>query len=265
MLGTGEAMVTKCYDTCFLLENGGAYYLVDAGGGNGILTQLEKAGVEYPRLLEMFVTHAHSDHLLGALWVVRAFAELMLDGKYGGSFTVRCHDEAAHVLRAICAMLLPPKLLQYIGDGKPIGIREVKSGERLQVIGMELEFFDIHSVKAKQFGFSAILPGGKKLVCLGDEPFNEANGKYVESADWLLTEAMCLDEDAERFKPYEKFHSTALDAARTARRLNVKNLLLYHTVDNDLGNRRERYTREAKRAFGGGVYVPDDLEIIDLG
>ena len=28
--------------------------------------------------------------------------------------------------------------------------------------------------------------------------------------------------------------------------------------------RKERYTEEAKQAFRGGVYVPDDLDVIDL-
>lgn len=45
MLGTGNALVTRCYNTCFTLHSmGGALMLVDAGGGNGILTQLERAG-----------------------------------------------------------------------------------------------------------------------------------------------------------------------------------------------------------------------------
>ena len=42
MLGTGHAMVTQCYNTCFAIENNGEYFLVDAGGGNGIMSQLEK-------------------------------------------------------------------------------------------------------------------------------------------------------------------------------------------------------------------------------
>ena len=32
MLGTGNAMVTKCYNTCFALRNEEEYFLVDAGG-----------------------------------------------------------------------------------------------------------------------------------------------------------------------------------------------------------------------------------------
>ena len=38
MLGTGHAMVTKCYNACFALRMGERYFLVDAGGGNGIQT-----------------------------------------------------------------------------------------------------------------------------------------------------------------------------------------------------------------------------------
>ena len=39
MLGTGNATVTKCYNTCFILKTKETVLLVDAGGGNGILNQ----------------------------------------------------------------------------------------------------------------------------------------------------------------------------------------------------------------------------------
>ena len=38
MLGTGNAAVTRCYNTCFALRTSQGTLLVDAGGGNGILT-----------------------------------------------------------------------------------------------------------------------------------------------------------------------------------------------------------------------------------
>lgn len=41
-LGTGNATATKCYNTCFLLEADGDFLLVDAGGGNTILSRLER-------------------------------------------------------------------------------------------------------------------------------------------------------------------------------------------------------------------------------
>ena len=72
MLGTGNAHATRCYNTCFTLHSsGGALLLVDAGGGNGILAQLEKAGLEFADIKDVFVTHAHTDHLLGVVWLIR--------------------------------------------------------------------------------------------------------------------------------------------------------------------------------------------------
>ena len=120
------------------------------------------------------------------------------------------------------------------------------------------------SDKEKQFGFRAIMPGGATLVCMGDEPCNRANYPIARGADWLMCEAFCLYKDRDVFKPYEKFHSTARDAGAVAAELGVKNLLLYHTEDKTLATRRTEYTREAAQSFKGNIFVPDDLETIDI-
>ena len=65
MLGTGNAMVTNCYNTCFVLRDEKGYFMVDAGGGNTVLHQLEQAGIDWQDIHTMFVTHKHIDHLLG--------------------------------------------------------------------------------------------------------------------------------------------------------------------------------------------------------
>ena len=46
--------------------------------------------------------------------------------------------------------------------------------------------------------------------------------------------------------------------------LGVKNLILYHTEEKTLDNRKENYTREAAENFKGRIFVPDDLEVIEL-
>ena len=51
-----------------------------------------------------------------------------------------------------------------------------------------------------------------KLTCCGDEPYNDSERMYAQKSRWLLHEAFCLYEDADRFKPYEKHHSTVKDA-----------------------------------------------------
>ena len=65
-------------------------------------------------------------------------------------------------------------------------------------------------------------------------------------------------------RPYDKHHSTALDAGKQAEVLGVKNLVLYHTEDTSLATRKAAYTAEAKIHFHGNAYCPDDLETLPL-
>ncbi len=262
MLGTGNAMCTRCYNTCFYLRTPGGGMMVDAGGGNGIFRQLHKAGITFEEVHHLFVTHVHTDHILGVIWMIRKISPMMNHGRYVGKLHIYCHDEVARTLRAIVQMLIPAKICRAIDD--TIIIREVTDGEQIKVDDMDVTFFDIGSTKTKQFGFSALLPDGRRLTCLGDEPYNERSEKWVRDCDWLLCEAFCLYKDREQFRPYDKHHSTALDAGRLAQELKVKNLLIYHTEDTHLTTRRETYTAEAKRNFTGGVVVPDDIETVNL-
>ena len=81
-LGTGCAMVLKRYNTCFLLEQDSNRLLVDAGGGNEVLVRLDKLGVPITSIGGMFVTHSHSDHILGTPWVIRAVGTAMAEQGY---------------------------------------------------------------------------------------------------------------------------------------------------------------------------------------
>ena len=66
------------------------------------------------------------------------------------------------------------------------------------------------------------------------------------------------------FKPYEKHHSTVADAAQLATQLGVSHLVLWHTEDRHIKERKALYTAEARAYYTGDLYVPDDLEVIAL-
>ena len=262
MLGTGSAMVTNCYNTCFILKCNEECFLVDAGGGNGILAQIDMANVNWQSIKNMFVTHSHTDHIIGVVWIIRKISSLMLENKYIGNFNIYCHDEAAETINSICKLTLAKKFLSCVNTR--IFINYVNNGDILETDNIKIQFFDIHSDKTKQFGFTAVFPSRKTLVCLGDEPYNNKCVEFVKGKDYMLCEAFCLYEQRDIFKPYEKFHSTVLDAGKLAESLEIKNLVLYHTEDKNLDTRKIRYTKEAKQYFSGNVYVPDDLEVIDI-
>ena len=50
-----------------------------------------------------------------------------------------------------------------------------------------------------------------------------------------------------------------------AEKLGVKNLVLYHTEDKSIATRKQAYTAEAKEYYHGNVFVPDDLDVIEIG
>ena len=54
------------------------------------------------------------------------------------------------------------------------------------------------------------------------------------------------------------------EAAQKAKTLEVKHLVLYHTEDETLPCRKALYTEEAQAYYHGPIYVPDDLEVIDI-
>lgn len=262
MLGTGNATVTRCYNTCFVIKDGKTMLLTDAGGGNGILSQLEKADIALTDLHHMFLTHTHTDHILGAVWVARMIMQKQNNGTYQDVFRIFSHEKALRVLEDICRMTLPKKVLTQLGKG--VLLCEVKDGDEFHADDIRIQCFDIHSTKEKQFGFRATLSDGTTIACLGDEPYNAQNRPYVENVDWLMCEAFCLYRDRDIFKPYEKHHSTALEAGKLASELNVKNLILYHTEDKCLNRRKQLYSEEAHQHFKRNVFVPDDLENIPL-
>ena len=265
MLGTGNATVSQIYNTCFVLQTPSTLMLVDAGGGNGILAQLKKVNVQISDIHHLFVTHAHTDHVLGVIWVIRMVAQCK---GYEGLLHVYGNDKVMKVIKTIIDMILAKKQLAKVAER--VVFHQLEDGDCFEVGDMKLECFDIQSTKEKQFGFRAELPSsddsGKPLVlaCLGDEPYNELNRRYIVGTDWMMCEAFCLYADRDTFKPYEKCHSTALDAGKLAEELGVKNLILYHTEEKTLANRKENYTREAAENFKGRIFVPDDLEVIEL-
>lgn len=265
MLGTGNATVSQIYNTCFVLQTPSTLMLVDAGGGNGILAQLKKINVQISDIHHLFVTHAHTDHVLGGIWVIRMVAQCK---GYEGLLHVYGNDKVIKVIKTIIDMILAKKQLAKVAER--VVFHQLEDGDCFEVGDMKLECFDIQSTKEKQFGFRAELPSSDEsdkplvLACLGDEPYNEQNRRYIVGADWMMCEAFCLYADRDTFKPYEKCHSTALDAGKLAEELGVKNLILYHTEEKTLANRKENYTREAAENFKGRIFVPDDLEVIEL-
>lgn len=262
LLGTGNASVTQCYNTCFVLSQGKRHFLIDAGGGNQILARLKETGISLEDIHDIFITHEHIDHLLGLMWLIRMMGQQINQGAYEGKVRIYCHSDLVRTIITIAELTIQKKVLRHIG--KSILLIPLEDGDTKKILDCQVTFFDIGSTKTRQFGFTLQTAEGQKLSCCGDEPYNPCQEQYVRGSDWLMHEAFCLYSQVEEFRPYEKHHSTVKEACIVAEKLTIQNLILYHTEDKNLHNRKNLYTEEGRRYYKGNLYVPDDKEVINL-
>jgi len=261
-LGTGNGTVTDCYNTCFILQNNDKNILVDAGGGNGILTQLKKANIKTESIHDVIISHNHMDHLIGLFWVMRDVARLMNLGKYDGVLNIYCHKSIKDISIPFLDAVFPH---QWIKGYKERTFFHNIEDQQERVIGdYKIKFMNLYENKGLQFGFKTRLNNNETLAFLGDIPCDEKLYPDLADIDWFIHEAYCLYNEAEKYDAYNKGHGTVKETSQIAQQLNVKNLVLQHLQDNDLPNRKKLYTKESKEYFTGNVFVPNDLETIEL-
>ncbi len=262
VFGTGHAMVTRLYNSCFGLEEGGWFFFLDAGGGNGILQAMEAMDVSAARVRGMFLTHTHTDHILGGIWVVRAVGHAILAGEYQGDFCVWGHRELIGAFRQICMAVLAPDILAQL-DGH-IRLLEVSDGQTCATPFGPTTFFDTGCALVRQFGCAIRAPDGARLAYLGDEPIHPQVYPYVQGCGWLIADALCLEAERQIHHPEHSFHSSVKETCQRAEELGVQRLILCHTEDTHGPLRKALYTREGQKYFHGTLLVPDDREILSL-
>ena len=105
----------------------------------------------------------------------------------------------------------------------------------------------------------------KTFTFIGDEACSNETQKYIKDSCWLFADAYMAGEEAKKYNPIEKHsHSSVQYISQLAEKSNVKNLILSHTIDTNLKQRKEIFTKDAEKYYNGNVYVPDDLEKLKL-
>ncbi len=82
-----------------------------------------------------------------------------------------------------------------------------------------------------------------KTPCAGDEPLNENCFGYAEAVIAFMHESLLSVFTLGQCDPYEKHHSTVREACELAAYLNVPNLILYHTEDDNIERKSPLYSR----------------------
>ena len=260
MLGTGHGFVLNLYNTCFILENGNENLLVDTGGGIDIVKNLEKKGYKLTDIHNIFISHCHTDHILGLMWIIKGVAKKLISGDKE-PLNIYCNEEVSISIKNMSKSVFPDKIIKAVEEN--INIYILHDEETLEIAGEKITFFDVHPKGNQLYGFEASLNNGKKLIFLGDETCNPILYDRLKEADYVMHEAFCLDKEEQIFKAYEKHHSTVKSVCESMQPLNIKNLILFHTEDTH-EDKKKLYTAEAREYFDGNVIVPNDLDEIEL-
>lgn len=261
MLGTGNGGTLDLYNTCFVIQNSNGNFLIDLGGSIEIIKRLEQAKIDYKSIEHIFVSHSHTDHILGLFWYFKKISQVIKHENSLQKRNVYCNDVVFETIKEVSKYILPKSLMDLIYQN--FNFIVLNDGDEYLINGVLYKFFDIHAKGTKQFGFMCNI-NDKQLAFLGDETLNPSLYHTIQNFDYVMHEAFCLESEENIFHAYEKNHSTTKSVSEIMNRLNIKNLILYHTEDSHKEKRKELYTLEAQRYFKGKIFVPNDLEVIDI-
>lgn len=259
-LGTGAAMNTDCFTTALLLRDGltGRHFLMDTGGGNGLLHRLRQAQVPGEAITDVFISHHHTDHILGAPWLMRLSGHGKQRNPDWPPLRIYGSPALLETLMTICRPILPSSVLDLVGSH--IQLIPVQDGAQLQVGPWPVTFFDIGAQKVEQYGCQVGLQTGERLVYLGDEPLREPVLPYAQGADYLIHEAYIAQPGQGRFAPKSIGHSTVQEAAENAQAAEAKHLILFHSGLDAGPSRRQTYIAVARNHFKGPISAPNDMD-----
>lgn len=267
MLGTGSPRLnTERLSSASLLQMGDVPILVDCG--EGATMQLVKAGVPPQKVKHVFFTHLHADHMLGyANFLISGWVEgrreLTIVGPVG---TKKMHD--------LLIEMLEDDIEYRMSLGRPeAGIRDVKVIEIEEPGHVDVELpmeihcaRMIHNVPTYAYRFEK---EGVSVVFSGDTaPPTDELVKLAEGANLLIHDSALTRIEGDQmtnaskiWENLQKEHCTPAQAAETARRANVDQLVLTHFLPK---MDPKQAMVDAAEVFNGEIIIPNDLDIIQV-
>ena len=263
VLGTCAGISDIGFTLSGVLQHDDKFLLVDTGGGMQILKQLRLSGIKVSDIHDVFISHFVIDHLLGLIPFIRIVLMSIKVGEYEGILNIYCDKEIKEIVDYIINVTFYEHHIKTYKDR--VIYHNLQDGQEYDVIGYKMKILDTYSKATVQFGFEIILEDNKRLFYLGDVPCAEQNYEKVKNSDWVLHECLSTSENSKYSSlPGAKTHSTVMGVCKNMNQLNVKNLILWHTSDENIETKKQRFLAEGKEYFDGNLYVPDDLDVIDL-
>jgi ribonuclease Z len=271
LLGTGAP--PPRWDRCgpsTLVEVGAEKFIFDAG--RGAMQRLHQLGIPFSAITGMFLTHHHSDHVVGfpdlwlTGWIGRPWGQRKIPLRVWGPQGTR--EMMEHLPQAF-AVDIRVRSRNYPPDGVKLQAEEIKEGNvyadnRVTVSAFEV---DHGGEDLPAFGYRIDF-AGRAAVLSGDTTFNRNLIEHSRGADLLVHEvtaaAGSVAESAQQLKRIGANHTTPDQAGEVFSEAQPK-LAVYNHLLLFGGAKAEDLVPMTRRNYSGPLIVGEDLLQLDVG
>ena len=253
-----------------LVEVGGQKFIFDAG--RGAMQRLHQLTIPFSDITGMFLTHHHSDHVVG-------FPDLWLTGWIGRPWGQRAQPLPVYGPEGTRQMMehLPlafhvdirVRQKHYGPNGVKLDAHEIRQGVVLDRDGIRISAFEVDhgGEELPAYGYR-IDYRGRSAVLSGDTTFNENLIHHAQGADLLVHEVTALAgsaaEDAKQLQRIGANHTTPEQAGEVFARVRPKLAVYNHLLL--FGSAKPADLLPATRTkYDGPLIVGEDLLQIDIG
>jgi len=259
MLGTGTPFPTaERFGSAILVEAAGKRLLFDCG--RGAVIRLTQAGVSPSEIDGLFLTHLHSDHVVGIpdLWLSGWFLGRDRPLPVWGPKGTRSMSE--HLTQAFAFDIrireAAPESLP--AKGAKIEAKEIEQGNVYDDGSVRVSAFAVdHGNVKPAFGYRVDY-GGHSVVISGDTKFCQNLVNFASGADCLIHVAWAAGWKS-RTPPSKRSIASAEEAGRVFAIVRPKLGVIYHYRDE--GGLWDAVHKEYKGPF----VVSKDLMVINVG
>ena len=253
-----------------LVEAAGQKFIFDAG--RGAMQRLHQLGIPFADITAMFLTHHHSDHVVG-------FPDLWLTGWIGRPWGKRntplqiwgpegTKQMMEHLPQAF-AVDIRVRRRNYSPEGVQLVAHEIGEGPVFENDGIKISAFEVDhgGEELPAFGYR-IDYEDRSAVLSGDTTFNENLIRHAQGADLLVHEVTAATgsaaESPEQLKRIGSNHTTPEQAGEVFARVKPK-LAVYNHLLLFGGARAEDLIPATRAKYAGPLIVGEDLLQIDIG